>query len=475
MFPSYRRSLARLVLIGFVLAALPLAGTVVYAVLSLQAMAARGETVAKEAGRAARLGREIVDRLIGLERVVRQQAVLGDPALLDDYRHNRRAWQQALASFRNLPLLSALAPEAEALMQAGLDLGEPTGRAESLALGRQLEALDGRVQALLDHAQAAVDAATQGLRDEADRAREHLVLIALAALALAGGIALAFRLLVARQMSQFDQAVGALGAGRYEDPIALAGTADLAEIGQRLEWLRRRLQELEEQRARFLRQVSHDLKTPLATLREGTQLLADGVGGDLGGQNRRIINIMLDNASRLQRMIDNLLRLQQTETSLGEIRPQPFRLDAVCRQVLAGQQLPAKAKNIRLLATFDETTVEGDGELVRGLVDNLASNAIKYSPAGSSVQMALHRRGDQAIIEVIDEGPGIPAEDRERIFDLFWRGSQGRRQGVEGSGVGLAVGREVAEAHGGRLELLESSGGARFRVTLPLVWKRDRP
>jgi two-component system sensor histidine kinase GlrK len=472
MFPAYPRSLARLVLIGFALSALPLTGTVIYAVAALESLAARGEAAANESARSVRLGREIADRLTGLERLARQHAVIGDAHLVEDYRQNRSAWQQALAAFGALPLLSPLAPEAQRLTRDAFAFGEPFGRVDSATLGRKLEATEGRVQALLDGAQALTEEAARQLREDADLARIHLVILALAAVMLAALTAAAFRRLIARQMSQFDEAVGALGDGRYGEPIVVAGTGDLAEIGERLEWLRRRLRELEQQRERFLRHVSHDLKTPLATLREGTQLLADGIGGDLASQQRRIVNIMLDNATRLQRMIDGLLRMQQAGAALGGIRPLPFRLDAVCRQVLANQQLPAKANDIRLLATFDETTVEGDGEMVRAMVDNLVSNAIKYSTAGGTVRMALQQQGEAAIIEVADEGPGIPAADRERIFDLFWRGANARQTGIEGSGVGLAIGREVTEAHGGNLELIDSPVGARFRVTLPLTWKR---
>jgi len=176
---------------------------------------------------------------------------------------------------------------------------------------------------------------------------------------------------------------------------------------------------------------------------------------------------------RLQGMIDGLLRMQEAGAALGEIRPQPFRLDAVCRQVLANQQLPAKAKDIRLLATFAETTVEGDGQMVRAMVDNLVSNAIKYSAHGGKVDLNLPRQGENAVIAGADQGPGLPAADSQRIYELFWRGANARQTGIEGSGVGLAIGREVAQTHGGSLDLIDAAVGARFRVTLPLTWKHD--
>ncbi|HTY98690.1 MAG TPA: histidine kinase dimerization/phospho-acceptor domain-containing protein, partial [Rhodocyclaceae bacterium] len=306
MFLSYPRSLARLVLIGFVLSALPLTGTVFYAVAALESLAERGQAAANESARSVRLGREIADRLTALERLARQHAVIGDPSLVDDYRQGRVAWQQALTKFAGAPLLAPLAPEATRLAGEVLALGDPAGRAASAAIGRQLENMEGRVQSLLDDAQALADDATRQLREEADSSRIRLVVVALAALMLAALTALAFRLMVARQMTQFNAAVSALGDGRYDEAIALAGTGDLAGIGERLEWLRRRLREMAQQRERFLRHVSHDLKTPLATLREGSQLLSDGIGGDLAEQQRRIVNIMVDNAVRLQGMIDGL-------------------------------------------------------------------------------------------------------------------------------------------------------------------------
>jgi two-component system sensor histidine kinase GlrK len=117
---------------------------------------------------------------------------------------------------------------------------------------------------------------------------------------------------------------------------------------------------------------------------------------------------------------------------------------------------------------LDSLTLQADEEKLRAVVANLVSNAIKYSPDGGMISLALRQQGDEAVLDIGDAGPGVPIEDRERIFDWFYQGEDAPRGRLRGSGLGLAIAREFVLAHGGRIEVLASSGpGAHFRVTIP--------
>jgi two-component system sensor histidine kinase GlrK len=259
----------------------------------------------------------------------------------------------------------------------------------------------------------------------------------------------------------------ALGEGRLERRIRLKGPEDLQRVGRRLEWLRRRLKALEEQRTLVLRHVSHELKTPLAAMREGTSLLAEGAAGPLTAPQAKIVDIMHGNVLRQQTLIEGLLKLQQAGFAGERFEPQPVRLDELIQQVLATHQLVARNKNLQLSGSLAPLEVAGGREELTTIVDNLVANAIKFCPEGGHIEVSVSGNDAQAAIDIVDDGPGIPAADRDKIFEPFYRGKATR--GEPGVGLGLAISHQFARAHHGDLTLLESPAGAHFRVTLPLL------
>jgi two-component system sensor histidine kinase GlrK len=241
----------------------------------------------------------------------------------------------------------------------------------------------------------------------------------------------------------------------------------MQRIGRRLDWLRRRLLALEQQRTRILRHVSHELKTPLAALREGASLLHEGMAGPLSPQQATIAGIMQGNALRLQRLIDGLLRMQQAGHLRERIEAVPLRLDELVQHTLATHQLAARDKHLHVAGSLAPLTVAGGRDELTAIVDNLVSNAIKFSPDGGNLRLALTRDGDNAVLDVIDEGPGVPEADREKIFEPFYRSPASK--GVAGVGLGLAIAREFVAAHRGTLDLVATATGTHFRATLPLA------
>jgi len=235
-----------------------------------------------------------------------------------------------------------------------------------------------------------------------------------------------------------------------------------------LDWLRRRLSEAETQKNRFLRHVSHELKSPLTAVREGAELLNDQVGGPLAPQQRQVVSIMRDNSVKLQRMIEELLDYQRMLHAAAALQLGPVPLDALIRETARSHLIAARAKGQRLELALDAATVQCDRAKLRTVVDNLIGNAVKFTPAGGTISVSARERNGEAVIDVIDSGPGIPPEERESVFDLFFRGRAKSSGGVKGSGLGLAIARELVEAHGGRIAVVsEGRGGAHFRVVLP--------
>ncbi len=281
-------------------------------------------------------------------------------------------------------------------------------------------------------------------------------------------IAIGVTFLIARPIQQLDQAIRRLGAGQFAGDITVKGPEDLEYLGKRLDWLRQRLGELEQQQRLFLRHVSHELKTPLTSLREGSELLADGATGQLTEQQREIARILRQKSMQLQGMIEELLDYQRAQESVARLEFAPVRLDAVVRRVVEDHRLAAGRRGIRAQLHLEPIMLRGDGEKLRVVVDNLVSNAVKYSPDGGTITLALRREHEDVVLDVSDTGPGIPAEDHGRIFDWFFRGEHGHHGRVQGSGLGLAIAKEFVAAHSGRIEVVNDEGaGGHFRVSLP--------
>ena len=176
---------------------------------------------------------------------------------------------------------------------------------------------------------------------------------------------------------------------------------------------------------------------------------------------------MKDNSIKLQRLIEELLDYQRALHAAAALAPRKLALDTLVREVARGHELAAQAKGQRLDLELERVHVNADPEKLRSIVDNLIGNAVKFTPAGGSVAVLARSSGDEAVIDVIDSGPGVPAEERESIFDSFFRGRAKASARVEGSGLGLAIAREFVEAHGGKISVLAEERGAHFRVALP--------
>jgi two-component system sensor histidine kinase GlrK len=216
------------------------------------------------------------------------------------------------------------------------------------------------------------------------------------------------------------------------------------------------------------------LKTPLTAVREGAELLRDEVGGKLTREQHDIVRIVRENTLSLQKLIEDLLRWHQTRV-VEPATVGPVELPDIVRRVVREQKLAALARMIAFDTHLEPAIVTGDAERIRTIVDNLVSNAIKYSPRSGTIDAKLRTRDGLAVLEVADEGPGVPTAERESVFESFFQGAPPTEGRVKGSGLGLAIAREYALAHGGRVEVVDRTDGARgacFRLVLPLAMGR---
>jgi two-component system sensor histidine kinase GlrK len=472
----YPRSFLKFILLGFLLVSLPLVYALVELVLSLDRLATQSRQEVLQASQAGRSSRLLFEQATTLERIARQEIILEDVALLEDYGRMRQEFLATTQQLSQLPLspqqLFALDSMREREGKLFQVLGQPQRTQATITeLADGYATLVEQTQGMLNATTELTQRAIERLQETAAQGREKWLYIALATVALALLVAIVFAMLIARPIRQLDMAIRRMGTADFTHAIEVNGPQDIRYLGQRLEWLRTRLNELEQQQTRFLRHVSHELKTPLTAVREGAELLRDNVGGRLAPEQQEIVRIVRENTLSLQKLIEDLLKYHQARAAepatLG-----PVPVADVVRRVLREQKLAGIARMITFDARLAPAIVVGDLEKIRTVIDNLVSNAIKYSPRSGTVELALVERDGFAVLDVVDHGPGIPTDERDKVFDSFYSGKAPVDGKVKGTGLGLAIAREYALAQAGRIEILDRGDGergVRFRLWLPLA------
>jgi PAS domain S-box-containing protein len=220
----------------------------------------------------------------------------------------------------------------------------------------------------------------------------------------------------------------------------------------------------------FVATVSHELRTPLAAITGYAELLEDDLA-PLGGDAIQLLEVVQRNAARLARLVDDLLLLQQSETDGVTVNLGDADLDEVLRDSLERIEPAAARKSIAIdLEGEDGLFLHADVMRIGQVLDNLLSNAVKFTPEGGSIAVRVSRLREACAIEVEDSGPGIPEDERGRLFERFFRSRDAIARAIPGTGLGLVVSRRIAEAHGGSLELVDGDGdGAAFRLVVPLA------
>lgn len=253
-----------------------------------------------------------------------------------------------------------------------------------------------------------------------------------------------------------------------DDTLVISVIRDVSER-KRIEEAHR---QLEREKDEFLANISHDLRTPLTAIKASIGVvLANEPPGTSPPLRRMFVNIDLA-ADRMIKLVDDLLELAQIQAGLTQLRLDQVDLRTLVRQAAQtieplalerGQRITVSVPSRRLLATVDP-------ERIGRVLLNLLSNAQKYGREGGEIQLSLHRRRSAAVVQVVDDGDGIPPGDQEHIFNRFYRRTRDTEGGRLGHGLGLAIARTLVDLHGGTIWVESTPGyGATFSVSLPLA------
>lgn len=466
----YRVSFRQWLLVAFMLIAALLGTASLRALFTLEELMAQSRDSATRAIDLSTAAQSLTERSLAMERASRQSLVLNDAQLRRRFDDAARDARGIVRRLQDNDLSPDLANDWSERLNtiAGL-LGGPVetalDRERTVALEfRELDALNARVA---QQVQQGIARRNQALLARLDASRRQLAQQVMLSIALAVVLALGFGIWLARPFKRLEKAIVGLGENQLDVPIDISGPSDVRRVGQQLEWLRLRLTELDADKARFLRHISHELKTPLAAMREGVALLQDGVAGELNSSQREVAQILNVNTTVLQGQIEALLRFNAAAFEARQLRRQRTDLMVLLEQQVDLQRLQWQARNLKVRVEGEPLQALVDAEKVGTAVANLLSNAIRFSPPDGTVRLAVTRVSGHARIDITDQGPGVARSDRERIFEPFYRGERQPQDMVRGTGIGLSIVQEYIAAHGGRIELVPANEGAHFRIELP--------
>jgi two-component system sensor histidine kinase GlrK len=475
------KSFLTLLTLGFAVVLLPMLAALLNAEWSLRRLSREGAGAVYRSVGIAQGSRVLVEKIITLERRARQYDVLGDRQLLEEAANTHAEIEQALIQLFALPLNETQKQRITSLYEGERAVfsvlnSAPHGSAEQKDALREFAGLNVLANEIYAESNELIFREADSLHKATAEARRTLLLHAVALIPFTLLVVVGSIRLLSKPVRQIDKAIHRLGEGDFETQVSVTGPDDLVFLGERLDWLRKQLAEVEKTKAMFVAQVSHELKTPLASIREGAELLAEGVVGRLNAQQREISAILCKSSIHLQKLIENLLGFSKSQASISPLHLSEVRMAEVVTSVLGDHQAVILKKKLRMEVKLKQVTVHGDQARLRTVVDNLLSNAVKYTPPEGCIELTLRARSGEMVFEVADTGPGVPVAERGKIFEAFFQGSLYAPGPVKGTGLGLSIAREFVHAHGGTLRLVDGTDkGARFRFTLPLHTKGELP
>ena len=459
------RSLLQVVLMGFVLVLMPLGGMIWHDSQALEHLSQLTSDELERAVRDTRRATLLTTQAIDLERTLRRYAVLGDERILASY-------QQQLASYRSLLAAhQGSIPDAEAYtgleqVLAWLESLQDLAKARAASASPQFDEFNQINQQLEVITRGQVDEHVSRVRAMIAELMREIWWVSGFVAVLSLLLVLLFTYLIIHPVRQIESRILSLGAGVEPDKRPVDGPAELVVLGERINWLHDKLKELEQQKYQFLRHVSHELKTPLAVLREGSDLLGEQLVGPLTPDQQEICQMLEENSRRLQTLIERLLdfnRLSQQEVFILT----PVALAPLLSELTAEYRLALESKQISVHLPTDPIMLQAEPYRLRLILDNLFSNAVSYGARGGQIWIRAGQDANGGWLEVANEGPIIPVAERERIFEPFEQGSIVRQGLLKGSGMGLSIARESAMSLGGELVLIEDEqADVCFRLTL---------
>jgi len=475
-------SLKSLIALGFVIAVIPLFLAVMYAAFGMRETSALGRTINSQVFEQTKAIRLVLQKTADIERKARLFVLLSDPAVRQPYEQQsyestRASFKQALSALLKLHVDNKIAllvnelSEKENLIYQQI-ISSASENTLKLPVDEAFQGLRESSVSLSREFESYVDHEFNELRQQSESLEQGLFIKGAVLLAVSFMFIAILLAVLSRSMRQLNSSIRRLGSGELEQPIDITGPSDLRYLGNRLEWLRTHLMALEVSKQQFMHNVAREIDLPLESIRDDAERLVNGAVDQPDSARQDIARLLCNNVDKLKTVSDELLRYSQINAKPETNRKQTVNMNDLLESVIKDFQARLQAKSISLKKLVRPVEIEGIPDQLRGILEQLLSNAVKYSPTGGEIRIMLRDSGSQLELEVEDEGPGIDPNDRSHVFEPFFRGKTAQSDdNVEGPGLGLAIVREYVTNHQGKVDIIDArqdQQGARLRVQIPL-------
>ncbi|MBI5556857.1 MAG: sensor histidine kinase [Deltaproteobacteria bacterium] len=467
------KSFLILLLAGFIFVAFPLLAALASSAYFMEKITTQSTQAVFWAADSARESRSLLELLVEQERQARIYNIFAEPEHLAEIENKHEKIGEILITLAAFPFADSVKDSIGKLRSLEAELfplitSTSKGKERKEALDQYIE-LNMLAQEIKEASYSLMFQETANLQKSAFRYQKRMFWLTCILFFVSLILISIFAFLLVRPIRQIDKSIIRLGEGDFVTPVAVSGPRDLEFLGTKLDWLRERLAELEKDKNKFVAHISHELKTPLASIREGSGLLGEEVVGPLTSQQKEVVKILTNNSRLLQTLIENIVNFNMAQARHHPPNKERFSLDQLIAEVVESHKPVLLANDLHVIRHLAPTPIRGDRDQIRTIIDNIVSNAIKHSPNESDITITLKNDSDKAIIDIMDCGPGIPAEERSKIFRPFFQGKNGQKGRVKGTGLGLAIASEYMANHHGTVEAMPDNGqGAHFRLTFPM-------
>lgn len=478
-------SIKSLTLLGFGLVALPLVIALIFGASQVNTLAKTSTGLITNIANVLDSLQVLKSSQIKMERSAAQYLVLRDPALAASYQEQSQQilllTQTLMADSQDLKLqnlLKAYSQNITTLIEKTMQEAKLKSATDSTIikpLQSQFNVLTNVYEQIFQRSNELNSLHITNIKQAAQATRDIMIrsLVIIPISILIAGI---FIFLITSPLKVLAQNILQLQRGKFDQEIKVTGAPEIQEIVQALESMRTRLQALELQKSSFIRHISHELKTPLAAIREGTELLYDNSVGELNADQQEISQIIKNSVFRLQQHIEDLLDFNIVLDSTSLQDSESLQINDVVQQVLTDRKLDIKRKKIVINNKLTDIAIFSNRKQVAVIIDNILSNAIKYSPNEGAIDISSALVDGHLQLFICDHGVGIAHENQTKIFDAFYQGPAPENSLVKGSGLGLTIVKELLLRLNGNIELLHQqseSQGTRMKITLPRAFRQQ--
>lgn len=480
LFTTEVLSIKKLTLLGFTLVALPLVVGLIYSVMQVNQMSSQASKAIFSVANLAQTNRELNENQLKLERLASQYLILKDASFKQHYLAKEQETlslvDEKLVTYNDQSLtdygheFTLIISKIHHYISSGAVEGKTLAIIEQhfIALAKITQHINRRSNALINQQSSKIETAASQV--------SRTMLIGLVMIAVTLMIAGCFVFLITSPLKLLTEKIRSIAQGDFDKQFIAKGPPEVRAIAEALEIMRLRLHALELQKSSFIRHISHELKTPLAAIREGTELLYDNSVGKLSDDQQEICHIIKTSVNRLQHLIEDLLDFNIVLDSTSLQDSERIALKPLVASVLHDHKLDIQRKQLVIRINIDNLIIQSNVKQLTVILDNLLSNAIKYSKEKGLIVIACELSGSQCVMAIEDHGIGIAEEIKDKIFDAFYQGAAPENSQIKGSGLGLTIVKELLMRLNGEITILPQGAkknGTKIQITLPRAEQTD--